>query len=143
MTRGFQAFLGVLGQALLLLVGIEDGTAVLRAPVRELAPGIRGIYVPPKHLEQLLVGNLVRIINHLDSLDVPGTASGNLTVGGVGLTTAGVARDGLEHAVDLFKIRFRAPKTAAGKDSRLSLLGFIVHLFLHISIHASYLVVAQ
>src|ERR1700737_3577389 len=62
----FDPLLRLLGGFPLRLVLVEDRRAVLRAVVAELAVGLRRIDVVPEDLEQLLVGNLGRVVSYLD-----------------------------------------------------------------------------
>ena len=142
-TRGRQLLLGGLGHSTLLVVGIENDTSILRPPVDKLTTGIRGVHVSPEHVEQLLVGDFGRVINHLHGLHVPGATGRNLLVGGIGHVAAGIPRNGLDDAVDFFEIGFGAPEAAAGKNSGLSRSGFGVHLCIHFRIGAFDLIIAE
>ena len=88
---GGETLLGSLGQVALLIGGIEYDAAVLGAAVHELAARIRGVHVAPEHLQQLRIGHLVRVVDHLHGLDVAAAAGRDLLVGGVGSAAAGVA----------------------------------------------------
>jgi hypothetical protein len=55
----------------------------------------------------------------------------------------GVARNSFEHAVDLLKVGFRAPKTTASKNSRTRVLRFSVHRFVYFAVNAHGLMVAK
>jgi hypothetical protein len=70
----FQLLFRGFGELLLLCIVIKNAGAVLTAVIAKLAVFDRGIDIDPKHVEQFLLGNLCRIINHLDSLRVTGGA---------------------------------------------------------------------
>ena len=57
--------LGLLGQRLLLVVVVENGSPVLRTAVGELASGVRRIDLPPEDLDEFLVAQLLRVKRYL------------------------------------------------------------------------------
>src|SRR5271166_6715524 len=69
--------------------------------------------------QQLAVGNLRRIVHHLDRLGVPGGFGGDLVVGGGLRRTAGVSRRSFHHALHALKDRLRAPEASSRKDGSL------------------------
>src|SRR5450759_4103258 len=113
---GLDFFLGGFRQFALLVVAHENRGAVLVAAVAEL-PVLHGrIDGVPVMREQLLVGDLARIIDHLHRLGVPGATGGDLLVARIGDVPAGVARRGRDHPRHVVEIRFRAPEAAASED---------------------------
>ena len=56
--------------------------------------------------------------------------------------TAGVSGNGFDHAVNFFKVGFRAPETTAGKNGGCGFFCVIFHVFLHF-IHAINLLIAE
>ena len=71
----------------------------------------------------------------LDGLNVACSAMRDLLIARIGHMSPGVPGNRLDNALDLFKVRFRAPETTTGKDGgfghfRLAGHG-VVHLFIH------------
>ena len=98
LDMGFQASLdAIVGhlpphrQTLLFRCVVEDFTAVLVAPVAELAIGHGRIDIVPVNVQQLRVADALRIIHNLHGLGVPGSAAGDFLVGGVRFAAAGIA----------------------------------------------------
>src|SRR5213592_2293812 len=114
--------LGSLGEALLLVAVVENCRPVLRAGVAELAVGHRRIMVEPELLEQPLVAQLGRVVDHLHHLGVPGDSRGHFLVGGVLLLSAHVSGSGREHAGKLVERFLRAPETARCERRLLQVL---------------------
>src|SRR5215469_5089221 len=91
---------------------IENCRTVLCSPVRPLAVQLRGIVILPKHLEQILIGNLGRVVLNLDRFGVSGAIGANIFVGGVWEMAASVANAGRNHAGNLPERSFDSPKAA-------------------------------
>ena len=94
----------------------EDGGAVGRALVAELAARVERVHVAPEDVEQRVVGHLLGIVDHLDDLVVAGVAARDVVVGRV---LGGAAREAgrdARHAGDAFKGRLSAPEAAGGED---------------------------
>src|SRR5258707_9750419 len=105
--RGFR-------QRPLLLAMIEDRAAVLVAVIAELPILRQGIDVMPKHVEQLVIAHLGRVVYDLHRFGMPGAAVRDMLVAGIGGVPAGVGRGGADHAVDPVGIRFHAPEADGG-----------------------------
>jgi ATP-dependent helicase Lhr and Lhr-like helicase len=111
---------GVLGDLLLLVAGVEDGRPVARADVIAL-PVLRGRVVDlEEELQQVPVGQLVRLEDDLQGLRVRAV----VPVGGVGHVPAGVTDPGRDHAGELADEILHSPEAAAGQDG---LLGLVAH----------------
>ncbi len=111
--------LRLLGQPLLLVVVVEDGRAVLRPPVHELAAGVRRVDLAPEHLQKLRVRDQARVVGDLHGLDV--SLLRVVVVGGIGARAARVAGDDVRNAVQFLERRLHAPEAAAGERGRLQL----------------------
>src|SRR6516162_7454518 len=116
--RGFR-------QRPLLLAMIEDRAAVLVAVIAELPILRQRIDVVPKHVEQLVIAHLGRVVDDLHRFGMPSAAVRDLLVAGIGGVSAGVARGGADHAVDLVEICFHAPEAAAGEGRSGGLLRLV------------------
>src|SRR5262249_55554811 len=100
-----------------------DAGAVLRAHVVALAHALGRIVVFPERLEQLLVRDLLRVIDHQNHLVVPGAAGANLLVRRVGRVATGVADGGDVNAITQFpELAFCSPATAPAEHRRLESL---------------------
>src|SRR5215831_14731205 len=113
--RGFR-------QRALLVAMIEDRAAVLVAVIAELPILRQGIDVVPKHVEQLLIAHLGRVVHDLHRFGMPGATVRDLLVAGISGVPTGVARGGADHALDLVEIGLYAPETAAGEGCSRGLL---------------------
>ena len=103
--------------AALLVAGIEDRRAVGGADVGALAVELSGIVGDGEEdAEELAVGDLRGIVDHLDGFGVAGGFGADLVVGGGGGRAAGVANRGGEYAFYTLEDRLRAPETASGED---------------------------
>ena len=85
----------------------------------KLAVGLGGIDVVPENIEQLIVGNLRRIVGHFDRLAVLGFVGGDGGVIGVFFASASVSDDCFGHAFHVIEWFLHAPKTAASENRRL------------------------
>src|SRR5690606_16046356 len=93
-----------------------DGAAVPIAAIAELSVGLRRIDVAKVDLEQRRVVDAARIVDHAHGLDVAGVAARDLFVGRRGGPTAGVAADGVAHALERLERRLHAPEAAAREN---------------------------
>ena len=96
-----------------LLIGVgEDRRSVLRPDVPAL-PVQRGRVVDvPEVRQKLLVGYDGRVERHFDRLGVAGGAGADLLIGRMLSRPAGVARHGIDHALDLAERVLDAPEAA-------------------------------
>src|SRR5690606_18684503 len=85
---------GGLGGGLLGVGVVEDHRAVLGADVVALAEALGGVVALPEDLEQVGVGDLLRVEDDADRLGVAGGAGADLFVGRVGGVSALVADGG-------------------------------------------------
>ena len=69
--------------------------------------------------KQPAIGDFGRIINHLDGFRVAGGLGDHLPVSGGLSGTAGIARGGLEYALDALKDGLSSPKAATSEHRRL------------------------
>src|SRR5690606_40633062 len=86
------------------------------APITELTAGISRIDAAPKSVEQLFIGDDIRIEGDFDSFIIAGSACRYLRVSRVRCIPADIARDGRENARNIIKIGFHAPEAAAGEN---------------------------
>ena len=104
------------GDALLVVVGVEDGGAVGGAGVGALAVEGGGVVDGEEDAEELAVGEARGIVDDFDGFGVVGGLGADVVVvGGVG-GAAGVAGGGGEDALDALEDGLRAPEAAAGED---------------------------
>lgn len=68
----------------LLVVVVENGGAILGSSIAELPIWCHRVNVPPKHFKKLSVGDLRRIKDNLHDFCMPGLASRDLLISGVG-----------------------------------------------------------
>jgi len=102
----------LLGGRLLLRTVVEDRRTVLGADVVALAHALGRVVRLPEHLDQLGVGDLLRIEHDANRLRVPGPAGADLLVGRVLGEPALVAHSGGDHAGDLPERTLLAPEAA-------------------------------
>src|SRR5262245_47227174 len=101
-----------------------DARAVLRAYVIALAHALGRVVVLPERLEQLFVGDLLRVIDHQHDPVVAGAAGADLLVGRVGRMAAGVTDGGDVNAITEFpELAFGAPEAAHAEHRGLEALG--------------------
>src|SRR5450759_1329980 len=81
------------GLALFGREGVDAGT-VLSADVVALAHALRRVVALPERLEQRLVGNLFRVVDHQHHLIVAGASRADFLVGRTGRQSAGIADGG-------------------------------------------------
>src|SRR5262249_48094621 len=105
---------------LLLRSGIEDGRPVLASVVVALAVELGWVVGDgEENLQQLPEADALRVVANAQRLGVVGGAAADgLVVRGV-CRSAGVARRGLEHAVQQLAHGLRTPETAAGDHEGL------------------------
>ncbi len=120
-------------------LAIEDGHAVLAAAVHELTAAVGGVHMPPENIQQLVVGDFIRVVDDFHGLDVARAAGRHLVVSGVFHLAAGVSRYRFHDAVDFLELRFRAPETTAGENRRSgwSIDSFIMGFSMGVSIFFS------
>src|SRR5580693_8990662 len=106
----------VLGGLLLRVAEVEDGRPVARPQVVALPVPRRRVVDLEEELQQVPVGDLVRVEGDLDRLGVAAV----VPVGGVGHVTAGVTDSGRDHSGELADKVLYAPETAASEDGLLS-----------------------
>src|SRR5215210_6465599 len=106
----------LLGGPALLVVGVVDRRAVLRAFVVALAHPLRRVVGLPEHREQVPVGDLLGVEGDEHSLGVPGTAAANLLVGRVRREAPRVADRRRVDAVDLPEPTLCTPEAAEAED---------------------------
>ena len=104
------------GDALLVVVGVEDGGAVGGAGVRALAVERGGVVDGEEDAEELAVGEARGIVDDFDGFGVVGGLGGDVVVVGGAGGAAGVAGGGGEDAFDALEDGLRAPEAAAGED---------------------------
>ena len=108
------------GDALLLLAGVEDGRAVVRADVGPLPVQLGRVVCDGKEdLEELAVGDLGRVVGDANGLGVPGVARADrLVVGRPGGTSRVPGRDPGD-PFDVLEDGLDAPEAATRQDGRL------------------------
>src|SRR5690606_19896050 len=99
---------------------VKDCRAVLRADVRSLPVERRWIVDRKENLQQLLVGNHLRVEGDLDRLRVTGCTGADLLVGRVFYVAARVPRNDFRHPAQLVEDRLQTPETAARQRRQLS-----------------------
>ncbi len=99
--------------ALLLLVVVENDRAILRSAVGELAAGIGRVDGVPVHFEELLVGDDIGIVDHLDRFNPVGPPGSDVVVGWIRRGATGEPGDGSLHTANLLQGGFRAPEASA------------------------------
>src|SRR2546423_11014039 len=106
--------LGLRAERRLLLFGIveEDHRAVLVADVPALTVELGRVVLAPEDVEQLLVGDLLRVVGDLDDLGMAGRVRADVLVGRVLERAALVTGFGLRDAVELAERRLDAPEAA-------------------------------
>src|ERR1700726_3637481 len=106
--------------ALLFFIHVEDGGAIRSADVGSLFVQLRGIVSHrKKDSEELPVSDLGRIVDYFHRFRVTGGFGDHLPESGGFGGAAGVARSGLEHALDALEDGLSSPKAAATKHGRL------------------------
>ena len=105
-----------LGDALLVVVGVEDGGAVGGAGVRALAVERGGVVDGEEDAEELAVGEARGIVDDLDGFGVVGGLGGDVVVVRGAGGAAGVAGGGGDDALDALEDGLCAPETSAGED---------------------------
>src|SRR6266852_5207746 len=93
----------------------ENRGAVLLAEVRPLAIHLRRIVNAPESVQQLRVGNFLRIKGYLDDFGVAGGVRAHVFVCRIFLVPALVPGDGLDDSRHATKRRFNSPKTTCCK----------------------------
>ena len=118
--RLFVHRLRVLGRFALRRRGHIDAGAILRADVVALAHALRRVVALPERLEQRLVGDLGRIVDHQHHLVVAGAARAELLVGRIRRVPAQIThRGGVDPIAQLPERALRAPKAPEPEDRGL------------------------
>ena len=99
-----------------LVLGREDGAAVLRADVVALAIELGRVMGAHKHVEDLLERNPVAVIGHAHALGMAGGSAAYLLVGRIGLVSADIAAFDPAHADDVLHHCLGAPEASACDD---------------------------
>ena len=104
----------ILRNFLLCLALRENFRAILRAGVGALAVELRRVVRDREiDLQDLAVGNLLRVEGHLNGFGVAGAARADGLVIGVLLRAAGIAGDRVLHALRVLEDRLDAPEASA------------------------------
>src|SRR5919199_260414 len=114
---------GLFGGPTLLVIGVVDRRAVLRAYVVALAHPLRWVVGLPEHREQVTVGDLLAVEDDEHGLGVPGTSATNLLVGRVRCEAPRVADRRRIDAVDLPELALGPPEAAEAEDRGAHTLG--------------------
>src|SRR3990170_1098898 len=103
----------------ILLRPVEHRGAVLRTHTRPLPIRRRGVMAVPEDIEQLLVGDLRRIVNHLYCLRVSGPVGADVFVGRVLQAAARVAHARGADTRHAPERRLHAPETTGSERCSL------------------------
>src|SRR5829696_2149818 len=114
---------GLLSGPALLVVGVVDRRAVLRAYVVALAHPLRWVVCLPEHCEQVPVGDLLGVEDDEHGLGVSGMTAANLLVGRVWGKASRVADCCRVDAIDLPELALDAPEAAETEDRGAHTLG--------------------
>jgi hypothetical protein len=99
----------------------EDDGAVLRAHIRTLPVQRRRIVHAEKHLEQIVIADLLRIEGDLHDLCMSGRSGTHLLIRGVRARAARIAGDDALHAAQLAEERIDAPEASGAKGRDFAL----------------------
>src|SRR2546423_10951882 len=116
LARLAELFFRAFGRLLLVVVTVKDRGLITKSDIVELTVGLRRVDVPPENIEQLLIGNLARIVSHFDRLPMFGAMRGDFFVGRVLSASARGADDRFDNSLGVIVRRLHAPKTNSGKD---------------------------
>src|SRR5215211_3129717 len=114
---------GLLGGPALLVVGVVDRRAVLRAYVVALAHPLRRVVGLPEHREQVPVVDLLGVEDDEHGLGVSRTSAAHLLVGRVRREAPRVADRRRVDAVDLPELTLGPPEAAEAEDRGARTLG--------------------
>src|SRR4029077_7776040 len=98
---------------------VIDARPVLRAHIIALPHALRRIVALPKHPQQLLVPDRLRIEHNEHDLGVTGRAAAYFSIGRVWRGSCGVATRGRVHARKLPEFPLGTPETAQAEDRPL------------------------
>jgi hypothetical protein len=112
-ARGFEALFRLERQTVLLFAVVENGRAVLSTPRRA-----GGLMAGPEDVEQLLIGDDVRIEIDLDRLAVVAQA----VVGGVFPDAAGIAYARADDTLETPELGVGSPESAQAEGGGLDVL---------------------
>src|SRR5579863_2185415 len=93
----------------------EDGRTVLRSHVVPLAIELRRIVCVEEHVEQLMIGDLLRVVGDADHFCVPRISVADAAITGRFGSTSRIPAFDVEHSFERLERRLGAPETAAGK----------------------------
>src|SRR5215207_8198513 len=114
---------GLLGGPALLVVGVVDRRAVLRAYVVALAHPLRWVVGLPEHREQVTVGDLLGVEDDEHGFGVSRTAAANLLVRRIRREASRIANRCRVNAVDPPELTLCTPEAAEAKDRGAHTLG--------------------
>ena len=103
-----------LGERPLLLRAVVDGKRVRTAAVDELAPGVEGVHVLEKYIQELIIRHPAGVVLDHDRLPVARFLGLHVLVGGVRLLPSGIAAHRLFGA-GVPEHRRHAPEASAGE----------------------------
>ena len=126
-TGLFEGRPGLFGQTFLVFIVIEDGRAILGAPIDELTAGVGGVDHPPKAIQQGFVTDALRIVEHLHGLGMSGLAGTDIRVSGMGLGAAGITGYNRHDTGYASEIGFGTPEASPGKCGGLGIASQIHH----------------
>src|SRR5262249_39765864 len=107
---------GLCSVALLRRIDIDAGS-ILRTDVIALAHPLRRVVIFPERLQQLLVGDLLRIVDDKDDLVVPGPAGADLLIGRIGSLPGRVTNcSHIDGIAEFPELALSPPKAAHAKQ---------------------------
>src|ERR687893_682671 len=106
----------LLGCPVLLVVGVVDRRAVLRADVVALAHPLRRVVGLPEYCEQVSVGDLLGLEDDEHGFGVSGTSAADLLVGRIRRVASRVADRRRVNTVDLPEDTLGTPEAAETED---------------------------
>src|SRR6266545_836998 len=101
-----------LGNLLLFLVMVEDGGAILCPSVRALTVQRGGVMDGEEHVQQIPVGNDIRVKVDLHNFSMTCIAIANGAIGGVVHVAAGITRLNTLDSLDLVINGFQTPEAS-------------------------------
>src|SRR4030042_3971171 len=107
-----QGLFRFLSRSFLLVIVIENGTAILGAAVHKLSAPVARIDMFPESVEQFFVAYFGWIIIDLNGFYMTCLSGGYLRIGWILLLASRVARDHPHHTWQFLEISFCAPEAA-------------------------------